>query len=263
MQAADTPVPNAPVPPRFRLHAILGRILLHVVLLLVAAALFAAYQHFALHRQSTPSLLCLAGSAGCALAPLRALLGELFALERHVLHLAHGLGALLLAGLSLGGVISGGPVLTRAALAPFAVMGAAQALMHQDHPRNARQAEALQRFAGSLPEVAQLMQGGNLAAPQNAARAVAVLQDLLTRAQALGATELQADPGFQGALARVMTRSGLALGLDVADKAIDRLTAYPAAARAVPALRRQLAAARRLAEHPGHSPAVAAAIAAS
>lgn len=252
MPSNATPVPVAPAPAGLRFHRILGRLLLHAMLLLVAAALFAAYQHFALQQQRTPSLLCLAGSAGCALAPLRALLGELFTLEGHVLHLVHGLGGLLFAVLSLGGVISGGPVLTHAALAPFEIMGAAQAVMHQGHPRNARQAQALQRFASSLPEVAQLVQGGNLAAPQNAVRAVAVLQDLLTKAQVLGATELQADPGFQGALAQVLARSGLALGLDVADKAIARLAAYPAAARAVPALRQQLAAARRVSQTPGH-----------
>jgi hypothetical protein len=251
MNSEEQPLPNAQAPRKSAVRSVLGRILLHGLLLLLAVALFAAYQHFALHQQSTPSLVCLAGSAGCALAPVRALLGELLALEARVLHLVHGLGGLLLAGLSLGGVISGGPLLTHAALAPFAIMGAAQAVMHQDHPRNARQAEALRRFATSLPEVAQFTQRGNLASPQNATRAVAVLQDLLTKAQALGMTELQADPGFQGAFGRVMTRSGLTLGLDVADKAITRLADYPPAAGAVPGLRKQLAAARRLAEGSG------------
>jgi hypothetical protein len=250
MNAAEQPVPNAQAPARSTVRSVLGRLLLHGLLLLLAAALFAAYEHLSLHQQSTASLVCLSGSAGCALAPVRALLGELLVLERRVLHLVHGLGGLLLAGLSLGGVISGEPLLNHAALAPFAVMGAAQALMHQDRPRNAQQAEALRRFASSLPEVAQFTQGRNLASAQNAVRAVAVLQDLLTKAQALGLTELRSDPGFQSAFGRVMTRAGLTLGLDVADKAIARLADYPAAAGAVPALRKQLAAARRLAERP-------------
>src|SRR5512136_1066697 len=49
-------------------------------------------------------------------------------------------GGLALVGLPVAGVVSGTPVLTRTAMAPFAVMGAAQALMHQNHPRNAKQA---------------------------------------------------------------------------------------------------------------------------
>jgi len=124
-------------------------------------------------------------------------------------------------------------------------MGAAQAVMHQNHPRNAQQAEALRRIATSLPEVAQFTKSGSLASPQNAARAVVVLRDLLSKAEALGYTELDADPGFQSALRQATTRFGLTLGLDQADKVITALANNPATASAVPELRRQLAQARR------------------
>jgi len=76
-------------------------------------------------------------------------------------------------------------------------------------------------------------------------RAVAVLNDLVKKAQVLGETELQSDPGFQGALRRVTTRYGLSLGLDVIDRAIADLSANPAAASAVPELRNRLAKARK------------------
>jgi hypothetical protein len=243
------PISEAMPPgPASRARSLIGRILLHITLLLIAAALFIGYQHFALAGQSTHSLVCLIGAAGFGLAPVRAVISELFALERKALHLLHGAGGLLVAGLSLGGIVSGGPLLTHASLAPFAIMGAAQAVMHQDHPRNARQAEALRRFVTSLPEIEQFAKSGSLTAPGNAARAVAVLTDLIAKAQALGETELQADPGFQSALRRATTRFGLTLALDTVDKAIGDLAANPAAARAVPALRQQLATARRTVE---------------
>jgi hypothetical protein len=130
-------------------------------------------------------------------------------------------------------------------MAPFAIMGVAQAVMHQDHPRNAAQAAALQRFAASLPEVAQFAGSKNLASPENARRAVSVLSDILAKAQALGETELQSDPGFQSALRQVSTRFGANLGLDAVDLAVAKLAANPATAGAVPELRQQLALARR------------------
>lgn len=221
-----------------------GRILMHAGFIVTAAALYVAHEHFAAQNQSMPSLACLLGAAGFAMAPLRAILGELLGLESQVLHLVHGLGGLAIVGLSLGGVISSRPLLTHAALAPFAMMAAAQAVMHQDHPRNAQQAEALRRFATSLPEVEQIAKGGTLTSPQSAARAVSVISDLLAKAQALGETELQADPGFQSALRQVTTRFGLSLGLDSINGAINTLAKNPAAAGAVPGLRRQLAKAR-------------------
>jgi hypothetical protein len=79
-------------------------------------------------------------------------------------------------------------------------------------------------------------------------RAVAVLTDLIAKAQALGETELRSDPGFQGALRQTMTRSGLSLGLDTVDQAVGKLSANPAAASALPELRRRLAAARKTLE---------------
>ena len=143
--------------------------------------------------------------------------------------------------------------MNHAAMAPFAIMGAAQALMHQNHPRNAKQAEALRRFATSLPEVAEFTQTGNLSSPENITRAVRVLNDLITKAEALGETELEADPNFQSAWRQATTRTGLSLGLDVADQAINRLAQNPAAAAAVPDLRRRLAEARTLAQGMPHA----------
>lgn len=229
---------------RHTVRPIVGRILLHAGFLLVAAVAFGAYEHFKLHGESTQSLASLAAAAGFGFAPVRALVRELFAIEGKALHLVHGVGGLALGGMALGGVVSGGPLLTHAALAPFAIMGAAQAMMHQDHPRSPAQAEALRRFATSLPEVEQFTQG-NLTSPANARRAVAVLTDLVAKAQALGETELQSDPGFQSALKRVTTRFGLSLGMDAIDRAIGQLSANPAVVGALPGLRKQLAAARK------------------
>ena len=232
---------------RYTVRSIVGKILLHAGFLLVAVIAFGAYEHFKLNGESTPSLVSLAAAAGFGFAPVRALLRELFAIEGKLLHLVHGIGGLALGGMALGGAVSGGPLLTHAALAPFAIMGAAQAMMHQDHPRSPAQAEALRRFAASLPEVEQFTKG-NLTSPANARRAVAVLTDLVSKAQALGATELQSDPGFQSALRRVTTRFGLSLGLDTVDQAIAKLSANPAVAAALPGLRKQLAAARKTVE---------------
>lgn len=224
------------------------RMLLHGVSLVLAAGAFVAYQHFRLQGQSMPATVSLVAAGLFAFSPIRALIGEFFSLEGKVLHAFHGLGALALVGLGGGGVVEGNGLMNHAAMAPFALMGAAQAVMHQDHPRNAQQAEALRRFASSLPEVAQFTQSGNLTSPANAARAVAVLQDLISKAEALGETELRADPNFQSALAQATTRTGLTLGLDSIDQAINKLAANPATAGAVPDLRRRLAKARSLAK---------------
>jgi hypothetical protein len=75
-----------------------------------------------------------------------------------------------------------------------------------------------------------------------------VLQDLISKAEALGETELRADPAFQSAWAQATTRTGLTLGLDSIDQAINRLAQNPATASAVPQLRRQLAQARSVVE---------------
>jgi hypothetical protein len=233
-------------------RGVLRRILLHCLLLLLAAAAFVAYQHFKLTGQSTAALVSLVAAGILALAPVRAVIGEVFAIEGKILHALHGLGGLAFVGLAAGGVISGQSLLNRAAMAPFAIMGAAQAIMHQNHPRNAQQAEALRRFATSLPEVAEFTRSGNLTSPENVTRAVRVLNDLISKAEALGETELQADPNFQSAWAQATTRTGLTLGLDSIDQAINRLAANPAAAPAVPELRRRLAQARSLAKAATH-----------
>jgi hypothetical protein len=219
---------------------------LHSLSLVLAGVAFVAYEHFKLAGQSTASLACLVAAGILVLAPIRAILGEIFSIEGHVLHALHGLGGLAFAGLAAGGVVSGAPLLNHAAMAPFALMGAAQAVMHQNHPRNARQAEALRRFATSLPEVAEFTRPGDLTSPANAERAVRVLNDLISKAEALGETELEADPNFQSAWARASTRAGLTLGLDSVDQAINRLARTPAGAAAVPELRRRLAEARRV-----------------
>jgi len=225
--------------------AVAGRVLLHAGFLLIALAALPAYEHFAVQGRSGISYACLATAAGFGFAPLRDVARIVFAIEGKTLHLVHALGGLVLVGLPLAGFISGGPVLTHAAMAPLAVMGAAQALMHQDRPRNAKQAAALRRFAQSLPEVARFTSGKNLATTVNAKRAVAALSDIVAKAQALGETELESDPGFQSALRRVSTRVGAGLGLDAVELALGRLAANPATAGAVPALRKQLAKARK------------------
>jgi hypothetical protein len=233
---------------RFTLRSIIFTTILHAGYLLVGVIAFGAYEHFKLNGQSGPSLVSLIAAAGFGLAPLRALVRVLLAIEGKVLHLVHGIGGLALGGLAIGGVFSGGPLLSHGALAPFEIMGAAQAIMHQEHPRNAQQAEALRRFATSLPEVEQFANSRDFTSPENVRRAVIVLTDLVSKAQALGATELQSDPGFQSALQRVTTRFGLSLGLDAVDQAIGKLATNPAAANAVPELRKRLAAARKTVE---------------
>jgi hypothetical protein len=139
-------------------------------------------------------------------------------------------------------------MLNHAAMAPFAMMGAAQAMMHQ--PRNGRQAEALRRFVTSLPEVQQFTRPGDFASPANVSRAVTVLNDLLTKAQALGETELDADPNFQSALRAVTVRTGLGLSLDAIDHSLKVMETSPLGASAVPALRGRLEQVRKaLANH--------------
>jgi hypothetical protein len=230
-------------PPASR--SLLGRFLLHFVFLLIALGCLAAYEHFKVTGQSGLSIGCLVAAALFGFAPVRDLIRVIFRIEGTALHLVHALGGLAFLALPLTGVVSGTPILTHAAMAPFAIMGAAQAVMHQHQPRNAKQAAALQRFAASLPEVAQFAARGNLADPENARRAVSALSDILAKAQALGETELESDPQFQSALSRVSTRVGTNLGLDAVNLALARLAANPATAGAVPRLRKQLAAARQ------------------
>jgi hypothetical protein len=221
------------------------RCLLHLGSLIVAVGCLAAYEHYSAEGNSSVALASLAAAAGFGFLPLRDVARVLFRVEGKTLHLVHLVGGLGLVALPLTGVVSGTPVLTHAAMAPFAIMGAAQALMHANSPRNAQQAAALQRFIAALPEVAVLSNGRALSTPAGAQRAMTVLTDVVGRAQALGETELQADPGFQSALRQVSARMGANLGLDAVNLALNRLAANPAAAGAVPALRKQLAQARQ------------------
>ena len=243
MNVPGQPTPLGPAAPRSSLGSVAARILLHGVFLLIAIGCFAAYQHFKVEGQPNVALASLAAAAGFGFAPLRDVIHLVFRIEGKALHLVHVLGGLGLVALPLARGGAGAPVLTHAAMAPFAIMGAAQAVMHQNHPRNAEQAAAMQRFAASLPEVAQFA-GGNLTSPQNAVRAVSVLSDILAKAQALGETELKSDPGFQSALRQASTRFGANLGLDAVDLTLGKLAANPATAAAVPELRKRLAVAR-------------------
>jgi hypothetical protein len=222
----------------------LRHLILNVLALGGACGLFLLHEHWSAAQDHSRATLALVGSAVLAFMPLRSILGLVFRIEGRVMHLLHGVGGLALAGIAGTGLVSGTPLATHAALAPFAIMGAAQAIMHQDHPRNAQQAQALRRFASSLPEVEEFTRG-NLSSPANAARAVTVLRDLIGKAEALGYTELDADPGFQSALRRSTTRFGLTLALDQMQKALTRLSGSAAAA-AVPDLQVRLDAARRL-----------------
>jgi hypothetical protein len=210
-----------------------------------ALGLFVGYQHFRDGGQTGLSTGCLIAAALLALVPLRALLREIFGIEGKVAHLMHGLGGLALVALPVSGLVTGTPMLTHAAMAPFAIMGAAQAIMHQNNPRNEQQAAAMRRFAASLPEVAQFTQSGALTSPANIQRAVVVLTDLIGKAEALGETELQADPKFQSALGTATTKVGLTLGLDSIDQAVNVLSANHADPAAVRALRSKLAHVRQ------------------
>jgi hypothetical protein len=231
--------------PSMRAKRIGLKLLLHGGAVLIAVACFAAYGHFKLEGRSTAAMVSLASAAVFGFTPLRDVLRVVLRVEGKALHLAHGLASLALIGLPVSGVVSSRPVLTRAWMAPFAMMGAAQAVMHQNNPRNAKQAAALQQFAASLPEVAQFASSKDLTSPSNAKRAVAALSDILAKAQALGETELQSDPGFQSALRETSTRFGASLGLDAVDLALRNLSGNPAAQSAIPDLERRLALARK------------------
>jgi hypothetical protein len=219
--------------------------MLHWVLAAVGAtALFVAYQHLKINGAAAPAYVCLAGAALLALSPLKALVHAMFTVERGAMHLVHVVAGLALMALPISGLVSGTPVLTHAALAPFAMMGAAQALMHSDKPRNAAQSQAIRNFVTSLPEVAQFTSTRDFTSPANVERAVRVLSDLISKAQALGETELRADPQFQSALQQVGMRTGLSLGLDAISHSIDVMARSPQGAVVAPALQARLAQVR-------------------
>ena len=239
------PEPPHAAPSRRSSKSVVARLLGHAILLLVALGCFALYEHFRVAGKPDLSLGLLVVAAVCAFAPVRDLIGLVFGIGGGALRLVHALGSLLLLAAPLSGIVSGTPLLTHAAMAPFAIMGAAQAVMHQNQPRNAKQAAAMRSFAASLPEVAQLAGDKSLSSPANARRAVAVLSDIIAKAQILGETELQSDPRFQGAISQVSSRFGAKLGLDAVDLVLGRLAANPATAGAVPQLQKRVAAARR------------------
>jgi hypothetical protein len=245
-QSRGMQMPGAPAAaPRSSAAAVAAKLVLHAAFLVIAVVLFASYLHLKAEGRPDAALACLVAAAIFGFAPLRDLIHIVFRVEGTVLHLVHLVGGIALVALPLTGGVSGAPLLARGAMAPFAIMGAAQALMHQSQPRNAKQAAAMQRFAASLPEVAQFAGTKSFSSPEGARRAVAALSDILTKAQALGETELEADPRFQSALGRASTRFGTNLGLDAVGLTLDRLAANPATASAVPGLRRQLASARQ------------------
>ncbi len=245
MKSFGEPVPEGAAVRRASPKSVGLRILLHAGFLVIAIGSCAAYEHFRAEGHSTASLASLATAAAFGFMPLRDVTRVVFKVEGKALHLVHVIGGLALVAAPVAGVVPGVPVLTHAAMAPFAIMAAAQAVMHQDHPRNAKQAAALQRFATSLPEVAQFANSKSLASPENVQRAVVVLTDILAKAQALGQTEMDSDPGFQSALRQVSARFGANLGLDAVNLELNRLASNPAAAGAVPQLRQRLALARK------------------
>jgi hypothetical protein len=111
----------------------------------------------------------------------------------------------------------------------------------------------MRSFVTSLPEVAQFTSNRDFTSPANVERAVTVLGDLLSKAQALGETELQADPQFQSALKQVGMRTGLSLGLDAIGHSIDVMARSPQAAAAAPALQARLAQVRRSIAEPARA----------
>src|SRR5579872_7408992 len=116
------------------------RLMLHAGFLVIAIGCFAAWLHLSALGHSTASTISLVSAAVFGLAPLRDIVQLVFKVEGKALHLVHLLGGLGLVALPLTGMVSGAPVLSHAAMAPFAMMGAAQALMHSQQPRNATQA---------------------------------------------------------------------------------------------------------------------------
>lgn len=240
------PIAPASALPAGRARGLVRRLLVSAASLVAAAVAFAAYEHLRLEGASTEATAALVAAAALAMSPVRWVVHELFAIEGALLHLVHGVGGLVVMGLTFGGVFSGRPVLDHAALAPFAMMGAAQSLMHQ--PRNAEQAVALRRFVTGISSLQTLTRSGTLDSAANARRSVAILSGLVADAQSLGETELRSDPAARNALQRTLLRTGVSLELDSVDEALGRLAENPAAASSAAELRKRLAAARRTLE---------------
>ncbi len=238
----ESPVYQDLSPPQ-RSRSLWLSVLIHAASFIAGLCCLAAWRVLRLDGNSAASMGALVAAGLLLLSSLHLVLDAVFALERRLRHAVHLVAGLGFAGLAAGGHLNHLPVLNDAALAPFAMFGAVQALMHSGQPRNPEQAAALQHFLSGVREIEGLdFSGRSLEGTQHTA---AVLKDLVTRAQVLGPTELRSDPGFQSALRQVTARSGLSLGMDNLGGAIDRLASQPGGERAAHELRRELAAARR------------------
>ena len=246
MTAIPVPATAAPAAARPAWQSAALRLLLHALSLVIAIGCFFAWLHLKAGDNHKAALVMLIATAVFGFAPLRDILRIFFKVEGKALHLVHVLGALGLIALPVGGLVNGAPLLSHAAMGPFAIMGAAQALMHSQHPRNAQQAAALQHFVAAMPQVASIASAKNFSSPADAQRAIRALTDIVGRAQALGQTELNADPQFRSAFNQVSTRFGTSLGLDAVDLVLNRLAAAsPASATQIAALRQQVTQARQ------------------
>jgi hypothetical protein len=206
--------------------------LLRCLFLALALGLYLTYRHYSLLNQSTPALASLGGTAVFGWATIRGLMARL----RHF-------AFVLIPGVALLGYWKGAPMVDQFAQSPFAIMAAMQAVMHQDHPRSAAQAAALRQFASSLTEVGRFA-GSDLRSPANAARAIQVIGDIMTKAEYLGATELRSDPGFQNAVRNTTMRTGINWGLDSVVATLRALANNPSIAKQVKDLRRRVDALR-------------------
>lgn len=191
------------------------KLLLRLLALGISVGFYLANRHYRLTGESEPAMWALGGAIVFGYAALHGVFGRL----RHL-----GLSAAALLGAL--GYWKGGPTVGQGAQSAFAVMAAMQTLTHQDHPRSAQQAAALRDFAQSLPAVAQFA-GGDLTSPENAARAMRVIGNILSKAERLGATELAADPKYRNAVHRLTMRAGLTIGLDSVDEVLQRCLGNP------------------------------------
>jgi hypothetical protein len=211
----------------------IGKFLVRGLFVVLALGLYLTYRHYNLAGRQAPALASLGGAAVFVWAAIRGLLGRL-----------RQLAFVLVPAAALLGYWQGAPLVDQFAQSPFAIMGAMQAVTHQNHPRSAEQAAALRQFANSLTEVGSFA-GGDLRSPANAARALQVIGNIVTKAEYLGATELRSDPGFQNALRNTALRTGIGWGLDTADAALRSFGGNASIARQVTELQQRLREVRR------------------
>ncbi len=217
----------------------LTRLLLRLLALGISVGFYLANRHYRLTGQSEPAMWALGGAVVFGYAALHGVFGRL---RSFGLAAAAVLGAL--------GYWKGGPTVGQGAQSAFAVMAAMQTLTHQDHPRSAQQATALRDFAQSLPAVAQFA-GGDLTSPENAARAMRVIGNILAKAERLGATEMAADPKYRSAVHELTVRAGLSIGLDSIDEALQRYLGNPTIGPQAAALQARV---RKLRQQLKHDP---------